>query len=59
MNENVKVEVKGNKAVLTIDLTKDLGASKTGKTNLIAKCREKVEHKKKDITIQCNVFFKD
>ena len=33
--ENVTVEVKGEKLVLTVDLTKNLGASKSGKTTVI------------------------
>jgi hypothetical protein len=34
--DNVIVEVKGNKMVITVDLKKDLGPSKSGKTTLIA-----------------------
>ena len=30
--DNVKVEVENNKAVLTIDLTKEFGKSSSGKT---------------------------
>ena len=29
---NVQAEVKGNKLILTIDITKDFGPSKSGKT---------------------------
>lgn len=34
--ENIKVEVKGNILTLTVDLTKEFGQSKSGKTTIIA-----------------------
>jgi hypothetical protein len=34
--QNVKMEVQGTKLVLTIDLSVNLGPSKTGKTIMIA-----------------------
>lgn len=34
--QNVEMEVKGNKLVITADLTKDFGPSKSGKTIIIA-----------------------
>lgn len=33
--ENVTMEVKGNELILRVDLSKDLGASKSGKTTVI------------------------
>ena len=36
MADNISVAVKGNTLTLTIDLTKDFGKSKTGKTNTVA-----------------------
>lgn len=34
--ENLKVEVKGNILTMTVDMTKNLGPSKSGKSILIA-----------------------
>lgn len=36
MTDNMKVSVKGDKMTITIDLSKDYGDSKTGKTVQIA-----------------------
>ena len=33
---NVETEVKDNKLTITVDLTKEFGASKSGKTTIIA-----------------------
>lgn len=40
--DNVLIEVKDSKAIITIDLTKDFGASKSGKTIVIATTRGNV-----------------
>ena len=40
--ENVQVEVRDNKAVITIDLSKDFGPSKSGKTIVVATTRGNV-----------------
>ena len=40
--DNVQIEVNGNKAVITIDLTKDFGPSKSGKTIVVATTRGNV-----------------
>jgi len=37
--DNVQVEIKANKMTITVDLNKDLGASKSGKTIGIATTR--------------------
>lgn len=34
--KNVDMRVDGDKLVITVDLTKDFGRSKSGKTNIIA-----------------------
>lgn len=34
--ENIKIEVKGNLMTLTVDLTKEFGTSKSGKTKVVA-----------------------
>jgi len=39
MDGNVKIEVKGNIMTVTIDLSKDLGPSASGKTRLVATTR--------------------
>jgi hypothetical protein len=45
MSTNVSSEVRGNLLILTIDLSKRLGPSSSGKTVLIAKGSEKVAGK--------------
>jgi hypothetical protein len=40
--DNVQIEVNDNKAVITIDLTKDFGPSKSGKTIVVATTRGNV-----------------
>ena len=41
--ENVELTVEGNTLTITVDLTKDLGLSKSGKTRMIATSRGNVE----------------
>jgi hypothetical protein len=40
--DNVLIEVKDNKAIITIDLGKDFGPSKSGKTIVVATTRGNV-----------------
>lgn len=40
--DNVQIKVNDNKAVITIDLTKDFGLSKSGKTIVVATTRGNV-----------------
>ena len=40
--DNIQIEVKDNKAVITIDLSKDFGPSKSGKTIVVASTRGNV-----------------
>jgi hypothetical protein len=40
--DNIQIEVKDNKAVITIDLIKDFGPSKSGKTVVVATTRGNV-----------------
>lgn len=40
--DNVQIEVQDNKAVITIDLSKDFGPSKSGKTIVVATTRGNV-----------------
>lgn len=40
--DNVQIEVKDNRAIITIDLSKDYGASKSGKTIVVATTRGNV-----------------
>lgn len=54
-NENVKMEIKGKTLTMTVDLTKRLGPSASGKTELIAKCREPLPD---GMTVQVNVYRK-
>lgn len=41
--DNIQIEVKDNKAVITIDLKKDFGPSKSGKTIVVATTRGNVQ----------------
>lgn len=34
--KNVDIKIEGNKAIITVDLSKDHGPSKSGKTRIIA-----------------------
>jgi len=43
MLTNAVAKVKGNVLTVTVDLSKDLGPSSTGKTFLIAKGKEEVQ----------------
>ncbi len=40
--ENVKVALEGNELVVRMDLTQDLGLSKSGKTRLVASTKGNV-----------------
>ena len=40
--DNIQIELKDNKAVITIDLGKDFGPSKSGKTIVVATTRGNV-----------------
>ena len=40
--DNIEIDVKDNKAIITIDLNKDFGASKSGKTIVVATTRGNV-----------------
>ena len=40
--DNIQIEVKDNKAVITIDLSKEFGPSKSGKTIVVATTRGNV-----------------
>jgi len=42
--DNVHIEVRDNKAVITIDLSKDFGTSKSGKTIVVATTRGNVPY---------------
>ena len=58
MNENVKITVKGDVLTLVIDLKTDLGKTSSGKSILIAKCREDLTGKDKGTTVALNVYKK-
>ena len=42
--DNVHIEVRDNKAVITIDLSKDFGTSKSGNTIVVATTRGNVPY---------------
>lgn len=55
--KNVNVEVKGDMLVIKIDLTKDFGLSKSGKTRIIASTEgNMVVDKEHNIRLGLNLF---
>ena len=58
--KNVKVDIKKNTATITVDLSIDLGVSKSGKTNLIATTEgnTKLDGPKGDVYLGLNLYKK-
>lgn len=58
--ENIKLSVQGASLVLTVDTSKNLGRSKSGKTTLIASSQgnQKVLIGGKEVFIGVNVYEK-
>lgn len=57
--ENVKMSVKGNQLTITVDLSKDLGRSKTGQSILIASTKgNQSVPGKDDVKIGLNIYRK-
>ena len=54
--DNVKWEVKDNKLIIEIDLTKEFGLSKSGKTITIASTRGNQKIEGTDAVIGLNVY---
>ena len=54
--DNVKWEVKDNKLIIEIDLTKEFGLSKSGKTLTIASTRGNQKIEGTDAVIGLNVY---
>ena len=54
--QNVELEIKGDKLIIEIDLTKDFGPSKSGKTITIAGTRGNQKIEGADAVINLNVF---
>ena len=54
--ENVKWEVNDNKLIIEIDLTKEFGLSKSGKTLTIASTRGNQKIEGTDAVIGLNVY---
>ena len=54
--QNVKYEVKDNKLIIEIDLTKEFGPSKSGKTITIASTRGNQKIEGTDVVIGLNVY---
>jgi hypothetical protein len=54
--QNVKYEVKDNKLILEIDLTKEFGPSKSGKTITVASTRGNQKIDGTDAVIGLNVY---
>ena len=54
--ENVKWEIKDNKLIIEIDLTKEFGLSKSGKTVTIASTRGNKKIEGTDAVIGLNVY---
>jgi hypothetical protein len=54
--QNVEWEIKGDKLIIEIDLTKDFGPSKSGKTITIASTRGNQKVEGTDAIIGLNVY---
>jgi len=54
--QNVEWEIKGDKLIIEIDLTKDFGPSKSGKTITIASTRGNQKIEGTDAVIGLNVY---
>ena len=54
--QNVKWEVKDNKLIIEIDLTKEFGPSKSGETITIASTRGNQKIEGTDVVIGLNVY---
>ena len=54
--QNVKLEVKDDKLIVEIDLTKEFGLSKSGKTITIASTRGNQKIEGTDAVIGLNVY---
>lgn len=54
--ENVKLEVKDDKLIIEIDLKKEFGPSKSGKTITIASTRGNQKIEGTDVVIGLNVY---
>ena len=54
--QNLKWEVKDNKLIIEIDLTKEFGLSKSGKTITIASTRGNQKIEGTDVVIGLNVY---
>ncbi len=54
--ENIKWEVKDNKLIIELDLTKEFGLSKSGKTIAIASTRGNQKIEGTDAVIGLNVY---
>lgn len=54
--ENMKMEVEGNTLTITVDLSQDLGLSKSQKTRIIATSRGNAKIPGTDATIGLNIY---
>lgn len=55
--KNIQMEVKGNILTVTVDLSKNFGISKTGKSLIIASSEGNVSVEgREEIKIGCNVY---
>jgi hypothetical protein len=58
---NVATEIKGDKLLITVDLSKRHGKSKSGKTVMIASTQgnQKLEGKNSNVSFGLNVYTKE
>jgi len=54
--QNVDIKVKGNVATITIDLSKDYGPSKSGKTTIVATTAGNVTVEGTDVVLGLNCY---
>lgn len=54
--KNISIDVKSNTLTITVDLSKDLGPSKSGKTRIIATTEGNISVPGSDAKIGLNIY---
>jgi len=54
--KNVEMEIKNGKLIITVDLSKDFGPSKSGKTVIIASSEGNITIGDEDVKMGLNVY---
>jgi hypothetical protein len=56
--ENIEMKVEGDRLIITVDLSVDLGPSKSGKTRVIASTRGNAKVPNSDAMAGINIYRK-